>query len=67
MERNKVIVAIQPSGSGYASAVANLFSRCPSFDVLYTNKKIIKLVGDRVTVKPFRRTGTLENADDVTE
>src|SRR3989338_4354351 len=34
------VVAVR-DGPGYASVVANLFSRCQPFDVLYTDKETI--------------------------
>lgn len=55
------VVAVD-DGKSWASAVDNLFEKCGRFDVLFTDKKrITKLVGDRVKVVGFKRTGKVSS------
>ncbi len=57
----KDVVAVD-DGKSWSSAIDNLFERCGRFDILFTDKKrITKLVGNRVKVVGFRRTGMVSS------
>jgi nicotinamide-nucleotide adenylyltransferase len=49
-------------GKSWASSISNLFEKCGSFDVLFTDKKrIADLVGNKVKVVIFRRRGNMSS------
>ncbi len=59
---SKVKIVLVPDGESYASSVRNLFSRCNTFDVLYTDKKtVMNLVKNKVKVRTVSRTGGLSS------
>jgi len=49
-------------GKSFASSVKNLFDKCNSFDVLYTDKEsIIALVEKKIRIKRIIRTGSISS------
>ena len=57
-----VKVVVVNDGKSFSSSIKNLFDKCKSFDVLYTDKEsIIALAEKKVKIERIKRTGSISS------